>query len=134
MFIQPIQKRRSIRHKKEQENEKNFEGKLPVISTKLIDVFPTTSDELDPEEIEHAASSLVDEDSLDFLFGPSKIIPNLVLHENIDFSHLIDGPTAVTVFNEEEGTVVIEPIIIEFKIDEAIIHENDTFKNVILNE
>ena len=77
-------------------------------------------------EIEHAASLQPDSDS--FLFGPSKIIPNLVLHENIDFSSLLENsetdPLESTEIDQEinekdlESKLVIEPIIIEFKIEQ----------------
>lgn len=122
LFLQPPQKRRSIRHqtiakeaekvdiktaaKKETLNSPQNDS---IITSKLVSVFPSTSDELDVEEIEHAASAVVDEDSLDSLSGPSKIIPNLELHENIDFSALISDVSIV-----EEKAPSIEPIIVEF--------------------
>ena len=70
-----------------------------------LQCFLPTSDELDAEEveIEHAASNIQQTDSGFLPFGTSKIIPNLVLHENIDFSALIDGDTENT--NVAENTV-----------------------------
>lgn len=120
LFLQPLQKRRSIR--KSVENKAKDE--IANTTSKLVAVFPTTSDELDFEEIEHAASSLVDDgDSLNFLSGTSKIIPNLELHENLDFSNLISCASKSVVEtvihdNEEESVIVIEPIIVEFKLEE----------------
>lgn len=97
-------------------------AKTVSTSSKLIVVFPTTSDEFDPEdEIEHAAGSLNnDDDSLDCLSGKSKIIPNLELHENIDFTPLLregaakdqSAPIVPT-----EVPVVIEPIFVDFKLE-----------------
>lgn len=99
-----------------------MEKEETVTTSKLVVVFPTTSDELDLEEIEHAASSLVnDDDSLNCLSGTSKIIPNLELHENLDFSNLIScnntNDNNIDIVNEE-STIVIEPIIVEFKLEE----------------
>jgi len=115
LFLQPLQKRRSIR--------KSAANKLKeetVTTSKLVVVFPTTSDELDLEEIEHAASSLVDDDdSINFLSGTSKIIPNLELHENLDFSPwLLCGAAGEIDENKnEELEIVIDPIIVEFKLE-----------------
>ena len=147
LFLQPNQKRRSVR--KRREIEDNLENvhvhdkdsdnvtEVPLTATtKLITVFPSTSDELDAEEveIEHAASTIQQTDSDSFLFGTSKIIPNLVLHENIDFSALIDGDAENTNVAENtvnstreceeitekelESKLAIEPIIVEFKLDQ----------------
>lgn len=92
-------------------------------SSKLIKVFPSTSDELDAEEaeIEHASSALPD-DSDSFLFGQSKIIPNLVLHENLDFSALLDdkdeSKEEIDDKSDIEYKLTIEPIIVEFKLEQ----------------
>lgn len=128
LFLQPIQKRRSIRNKKVEAVGKDNDvlETTPSATTKLISVFPTTSDELDLEEaeIEHASSILPDDDSDTFLFGTSKIIPNLVLHENLDFSILLPHCEQSEVKGEQisekdlESRLVIEPIIIEFKLEE----------------
>lgn len=132
LFLQPLQKRRSIRHRPEKSDneeedivktDKNITNN--TITSKLVVVFPTTSDELDDDldEIEHAASSLVndDEDANTFLFGPSKIIPNLELHENLDFSSLLDRAIENVENNIKkaaESVIIIEPIIVDFKLDD----------------
>lgn len=132
LFLQPSQKRRSIRNntkKEPQRSEVEETGKnvlesiiLPV-TTKLITVFPTTSDELDLEEVdvEHPSSTLPDTDSDTSLFGTSKIIPDLVLHENLDFSALLhkeDEQKSIGINEKDlENKLVIEPIIIEFKLE-----------------
>lgn len=126
LFLQPVQKRRSIRtNNKEVEEDRRSTDVLEIApaSTKLIAVFPTTSDELDLEEaeIEHASSTLPEEsDSDTFLFGTSKIIPNLVLHENMDFSILLPHKEEEQQIDETdlESRLVIEPIIIEFKLED----------------
>lgn len=101
-----------------------------IITSKLISVFPTTSDELDFDEIEHAASSLVnDDDSLDCLSGQSIIIPHLELHENIDFTPLLRESFEGSKEEEEINELLnIEPIIIDFKTE---LNENDTETEII---
>ena len=131
LFLQPSQKKRNVRNSKEKALNENVHDTEPVISpvapasSKLITVFPSTSDELDLEEveIEQAAGNLPNSDS--FLFGASKIIPNLVLHENMDFSSLLQDSEAETEATEKETNgkdletkLDIEPIIIEFKIEQ----------------
>lgn len=94
-----------------------------MITSKLIDVFPKNSDELDLEEIEHASSLTINDDSSDYLFGSSKIIPNLELHENIDFTPLLEKNNTLKSKDEaetnfQENELIIEPIIIEFKLED----------------
>ena len=132
LFLQPSQKRRNVRRNKEgfpdiiDGEEGNVHGSehvlpTPPVSSKLIAVFPSTSDELDLEEveIEHASSTLPpDSDSDSFLFGKSEIIPNLVLHENIDFSSLSQDAAGRIDEKDLESKLAIEPIFIEFKIEQ----------------
>lgn len=118
LFLQPLKKRRSVRNESGKAQDQP-ETDTSKITSKLVAVFPTTSDELDWDEIEHAAGALIDEEeeAESFLSGPSKIIPNLELHENLDFSGLLER---VTCNNEEEEEVkiVVEPILVDFKLDE----------------
>ena len=115
LFLQPLQKRRSIQNDPKDRTETDTNK----ITSKLVVVFPTTSDELDFEEVEHSASALIDsEEEADiYLSGPSKVIPNLELHENLDFSALLERVVS-TCDVANDCTVVIEPILVEFKLDE----------------
>ena len=138
LFLQPLQKRRSVRiqSKPEEVDLKLDENESVVIdenstdenethypctiSSKLVSVFPSTSDELDMEEIEHSAiehsAGSLSNDSDSFLNGTSKIIPNLELHENLDFSSLIEPPRKQPEQEVESDKFVIESIIVDFKV------------------
>lgn len=146
LFLQPKQKRRSIRQKsddKESINEIandiliNSNSNSNFNTSKLISVFPSTSDEIDFEEIEHASSLLLNSDT--FLFGPSKIIPNLDLHGNLDFTPLLNNTRTLDNINnnntnkeiesntviisrddevEDNNKIVIEEIYVDFKVEE----------------
>jgi hypothetical protein len=138
LFLQPAQKRRSIRNRVVTEDSKD-EIVTPS-SSKLASVFPSTSDELDLDEIEHASSSLPNhnDDDAEFpLYGESTVIPTLKLHENIDFSRMFktqaeqDTDRDENTFNTEIGEklVIIEPIIVDFKADAVFAHGNDNDNN-----
>ena len=144
LFLQPKQKRRSIRHKSDDKGSINGIDNNNLINSnintsKLVSVFPSTSDEIDPEEIEHPSSILLDSDT--FLFGPSKIIPNLELHENLDFTPLLKNASTLGLDNkknkntdkeiennaviisrddevDDNNKIVIEEIYVDFKVEE----------------
>lgn len=139
-LIQPLQKRRNVHIPKVVTDiESEIECCSSASRTKLVTVFPTTSDELDLDEIElfseesgllyeaeatreaeveHPAGSLYnrdyddDEDSIHRLSGTSKIIPNLNFNENIDFTSLVRSGR-----EEQEDlcdNVVIDAIYVDF--------------------
>lgn len=149
LFLQPQQKRRSVRHAKLNNNEKGSDITSPIQeqnhhqsspqsqhnhlqihvqpTTKLVTVFPSTSDDLDSEEleIEKPAGGVVvcddgDDncgDSINSLSGTSTIIPNLELHEKLDFTRILSiVAEGVAIEEETEKEINIEPVFIDFVV------------------